>query len=81
MNNKLVDSIIPKQPQVDPQSDVHVLKSRLEWGKPAFTILDVRDRMTYNQGHIMGAMPMQMDELVERALGSNDYSVSVQIYL
>jgi rhodanese-related sulfurtransferase len=67
MTNKLVDNIIPQQPPIDAQSDVHVLKSRLEWGEPAFTILDVRDRSAYNQGHIMGAMPFPQDELVERA--------------
>ncbi|MUH01697.1 rhodanese-like domain-containing protein [Scytonema sp. UIC 10036] len=67
MTNKLVDNIIPQQPPIGAQSDVHVLKSRLEWGEPAFTILDVRDRNAFNQGHIMGAMPFPQDELVERA--------------
>ncbi|GAA6620876.1 rhodanese-like domain-containing protein [Scytonema sp. NUACC26] len=67
MTNKLVDNIVPQQPPIDAQSDVHVLKSRLEWGEPAFTILDVRDRSAYNQGHIMGAMPFPQNELVERA--------------
>ncbi|KAF3890496.1 MULTISPECIES: rhodanese-like domain-containing protein [Nostocales] len=67
MTNKLVDNIIPQQPPIDSQSDVHVLKSRLEWGEPAFTILDVRDRNAFNQGHIMGAMPFPQNELVDRA--------------
>ncbi|MBR8833588.1 MAG: rhodanese-like domain-containing protein [Stigonema ocellatum SAG 48.90 = DSM 106950] len=60
----------PSQPPVAPQSDVHTLKSRLEWGEPAFTILDVRDRQTYNQGHITGAIPAPINELVERSLPS-----------
>jgi rhodanese-related sulfurtransferase len=47
--------------------DVHDLKSRLEWGQPAFTILDVRDRHTYNESHILGAMPMPLDGLATRA--------------
>jgi rhodanese-related sulfurtransferase len=80
MNNKLVDGIIPGQPPIDPQSDVHVLKSRLEWGEPAFTILDVRDRMTYNQGHIMGAMSMALDELVDRATPSLAKSRDIYVY-
>lgn len=67
MTNKLVDNIIPQQPPIDSQSDVHVLKSRLEWGEPAFTILDVRERNAYNRGHIMGAMAFPMDQLVDRA--------------
>jgi rhodanese-related sulfurtransferase len=66
MNNP-VGGVIPPQPPIDPQSNAHELKSRLEWGEPAFTILDVRDRMVYNDGHIMGAMSMPMDKLVEIA--------------
>ncbi len=80
MDNKLVDGIIPQEPPVEPRSDVHKLKSRLEWGEPAFTILDVRDRMTYNQGHIMGAMPMAMDKLVELASGSIAKSRDIYIH-
>jgi rhodanese-related sulfurtransferase len=39
-------------------NDAHDLKLRLEWGHPALTIIDVRDRHTYNQGHISGAIPI-----------------------
>ncbi|MBW4563627.1 MAG: rhodanese-like domain-containing protein [Mojavia pulchra JT2-VF2] len=80
MANNLVDNIIPQQPPIEPQSDVHVLKARLEWGEPAFTILDVRDRETYNEGHIMGAMAMPIDDLVERASSSIDKSRDIYIY-
>ncbi|MBW4447080.1 MAG: rhodanese-like domain-containing protein [Spirirestis rafaelensis WJT71-NPBG6] len=78
--NNVVGDVIPSQPPVDPQSDVHVLKSRLEWGEPAFTILDVRDRMTYNEGHIMGSMSMPMDELVDRATPSLVKSRDIYVY-
>lgn len=80
MANNLVDNIIPQQPPIEPQSDVHVLKARLEWGEPAFTILDVRDRQSFNEGHIMGAMPMPTDELVDRAASSLDKSRDIYIY-
>ncbi|MDZ7962013.1 MAG: rhodanese-like domain-containing protein [Aulosira sp. DedQUE10] len=80
MANNLVDNIIPQQPPIEPQSDAHVLKARLEWGEPAFTILDVRDRQTYNEGHIMGAMPMPTDEVVERATSSLDKSRDIYVY-
>lgn len=63
----LAGGVIPPQPPIEAQSDAHVLKSRLEWGEPAFTILDVRDRDAYNLGHIMGAMPFPVNELVDRA--------------
>ncbi|MUH00973.1 rhodanese-like domain-containing protein [Scytonema sp. UIC 10036] len=49
------------------QSDAHDIKSRLEWGQPGFTIVDVRDRKTYNQGHISGAIPIPLDDLTKRA--------------
>lgn len=80
MVNNLVGGIIPPQPPIEAQSDAHVLKSRLEWGEPAFTILDVRDRNTFNQGHIMGAMPMPIDELVQRAVPSLDQSRDIYVY-
>jgi rhodanese-related sulfurtransferase len=80
MAKNLVDNIIPQQPPVEPESDVHVLKARLEWGEPALTILDVRDRHSFNDGHIMGAMPMPSDELVHRAASSLDKSRDIYIY-
>ncbi|MBO3460004.1 rhodanese-like domain-containing protein [Aetokthonos hydrillicola Thurmond2011] len=80
MANKLVDNIVPSQPPIDPQSDVHVLKSRLEWGEPAFTILDVRDRQTYNEGHIMGAMPAPIDQLADWAAKSLAKSRDIYVY-
>ncbi len=80
MDTNPLDAIIPSQPPVKTQSDVYAVKSRLEWGEPAFTILDVRDRLTYNQGHIMGAMPMPMDELVDRSSSSLDKNRDIYVY-
>ncbi|MFM2061682.1 MAG: hypothetical protein RLZZ507_1352 [Cyanobacteriota bacterium] len=80
MNNNMMGGIIPTQPPIEAESDVHVVKSRLEWGEPAFTILDVRDRSTYNEGHIMGAMPMPIDELTDRAVTSLDQSRDIYVY-
>ncbi|MBD2292084.1 rhodanese-like domain-containing protein [Anabaena sphaerica FACHB-251] len=80
MTNNLVGGIIPSQPPIEAESDVHAVKSRLEWGEPAFTILDVRDRSSYNQGHIMGAMPMPIDELTDRAVNSLEKSRDIYVY-
>ncbi|MBE9201317.1 MULTISPECIES: rhodanese-like domain-containing protein [unclassified Nodularia (in: cyanobacteria)] len=80
MNTNPLDAIIPSQPPVEAQSDVYAVKSRLEWGEPAFTIIDVRDRLTYNEGHIMGAMPMPIDELVDRATSSLDKNRDIYVY-
>ncbi|BAZ65275.1 MAG: rhodanese-like domain-containing protein [Pelatocladus maniniholoensis HA4357-MV3] len=48
-------------------SVAHDLKSRLELGQPGFTILDVRDRSSYNTGHITGAVPIPLADLADRA--------------
>jgi len=79
MDNLLGGIIPPKEP-TGPQANVHELKSRLEWGEPGFTMVDVRDRMVYNDGHIMGAVPLPMDELVERAKSSMDLSRDIYVY-
>ncbi|WP_338022467.1 rhodanese-like domain-containing protein [Argonema antarcticum] len=73
-------NITPTPPGFKAQSSAHDLKSRLEWGEPAFTILDVRDREIFNDGHIMGAMPMPIDELVERAKPSIDLNRDIYVY-
>ena len=78
--NNVVGDVIPSQPPISTESDVHQLKSRLEWGEPAFTILDVRDRTTYNEGHIMGSMPMPIDELVDRATPTLAKSRDIYVY-
>ncbi|MEB3218581.1 MAG: rhodanese-like domain-containing protein [Nostocales cyanobacterium 94392] len=81
MANNPLENIIPSQPPVDQKkSDVHTLKSRLEWGEPAFTILDVRDRQTYNEGHIMGALPMSMGGLGDTAAQSLAKSRDIYVY-
>ena len=80
MDTNPLQAIIPSQPPVQPQSDVYAVKSRLEWGEPAFTIIDVRDRSSYNDGHIMGAMPMPLDELLDRATSSLDKHRDIYIY-
>jgi rhodanese-related sulfurtransferase len=78
--NNVVGDVIPSQPPLAPQSDAHQLKSRLEWGEPAFTILDVRDRTIYNEGHIMGSMPMPINELVDRAAPTIAKSRDIYVY-
>jgi rhodanese-related sulfurtransferase len=75
-----VDAVTPSQPPIKSQTDVHVVKSRLEWGEPAFTILDVRDRQTYNEGHIMGALATPIDQLVDRATSSLSKDRDIYVY-
>lgn len=74
-------NITPTPPsQQMPQSSAQALKQRLEWGEVAFTILDVRDRTVFNQSHILGAMAMPIDEIVERAKSSLEPERDIYIY-
>lgn len=74
-------NVTPVPPsQETPQSSAQALKQRLEWGEVAFTIIDVRDRAAFNQSHIMGAMAMSMEEVVERAKSSLEPEREIYIY-
>lgn len=72
--------IIPTPPPLKAQSRVYDLKARLDWGEPALTIIDVRDRSEFNFSHILGAIPMPLNELVDRALFSLEISRDIYIY-
>lgn len=60
-------------------SVAHDLKSRLEWGQPGFTILDVRDRQSYNKGHITGAVSLPIKDLA-RAKASFHSKRDIYVY-
>ncbi|ACB51987.1 unknown [Crocosphaera subtropica ATCC 51142] len=62
------------------RSEVSDLKERLDWGEPALTIIDVRDREAFNQSHITGAVSLPMDELVNRALNNFELIRDIYIY-
>lgn len=75
-------NVTPTPPsQQTPQSSAQALKQRLEWGEPAFTILDVRDRGAFNQSRLLGAMSMPLDEdLVDRAQSSLEPRREIYVY-
>ncbi|MBD2465007.1 rhodanese-like domain-containing protein [Oscillatoria sp. FACHB-1407] len=72
--------IIPAPPKLQSRSRVYDLKSRLDWGEPALTIIDVRDRTEFNQGHVMGAISIPMKELVKRALTTLELDRDIYVY-
>ncbi|MDB9313733.1 rhodanese-like domain-containing protein [Spirulina sp. CS-785/01] len=59
-------NFLPTPPPLQPKSRADELKYRLDWGEPALTIIDVRDRKDFNTSHIVGAIPIPLGELVER---------------
>ncbi len=74
-------NVTPTPPaQETPQSSAQALKQRLEWGEPAFTILDVRERAAFNQSRILGSMPMSLEELPDRALSSLESKRDIYVY-
>ncbi len=62
------------------QSRVYDLKARLDWGEPALTILDMRDRREFNISHIMGAVPMPLNEPLDRILGKLERDRDIYVY-
>jgi rhodanese-related sulfurtransferase len=65
---KLLFGIIPLPTPLQPRSRVYDLKARLDWGDPALTIIDVRDRCEFAINHIMGAVNLPLAEMIDRAL-------------
>ncbi|MFW6358529.1 MAG: rhodanese-like domain-containing protein [Chroococcales cyanobacterium] len=57
-------------PPFQEKSSPQALKERLEWGEPAFSIIDVRDRSSFNKSRIMGAITMPMNQDMT-PMGSN----------
>jgi rhodanese-related sulfurtransferase len=45
------------------ESTAYDLKTRLEWGEPALSIVDVREHEAFNQGRITGAISMPLEQL------------------
>lgn len=57
---------IPTPPAPSPKASAQSLKERLQWGEPGLTIIDARDRESYLQERITGAMLMEdVSELAE----------------
>ncbi|MEO1132858.1 MAG: rhodanese-like domain-containing protein [Cyanobacteria bacterium J06639_1] len=61
-------------------SAVEQLKWRLNWGEPALTIVDVRDRELFRSERISGAVSMPMDELVASASSTFEAIRDIYIY-
>jgi rhodanese-related sulfurtransferase len=76
----IVTSPLPHPPDLKAQSTPKELKERLDWGEPAFTIIDVRDRESFNREHITGAMDMPLSEVASVADKSLARERDIYIY-
>jgi rhodanese-related sulfurtransferase len=76
-----VTGVIPSpDSQQMPVSTAQALKERLQWGEPALTIIDVRDRGVFNQEHITGAESIPLAELSAKASESIDLERDIYVY-
>ena len=72
--------LIPKPAPLRPRSRVYDLKDRLDWGEPALTIIDTRDRESFNESHVMGAISIPAPSLVSRSLSCLELDRDLYIY-
>lgn len=73
-------NVTPTPPHLKAESSAHELKSRLEWGEPALTILDVRPREAFNNSHILGAMDFPLENLVSLAQNNLEPRRDIYVY-
>ena len=73
-------NITPNPPSLKSESPAYDLKARLEWGEPALTIVDIRDRIAFSQGRITGAISMPMEQFMELAHANVETTRDVYIY-
>ena len=78
MSNSFI--FIPIPTPLKSQSRVCDLKERLDWGEPALTIIDVRNRAAFNISHISGAISLPTAELVDRALVNLELTRDLYVY-
>jgi rhodanese-related sulfurtransferase len=71
---------VTNPPALKTQSSVKDLKTRLDWGEPALTILDVRDRSAFNLEHIQGAISMPLATLVASAQQTLEQERDIYVY-
>ncbi len=72
--------IFPIPAPFKPRSRIYDLKSRLDWGEPALTIIDVSNRESFNYCHIRGAIHLPMDSLAAQARLSLELSRDIYVY-
>jgi rhodanese-related sulfurtransferase len=72
--------LIPLPRPLQARARVQDLKARLDWGEPALTIIDVRDRLQFNTRHILGAISIPMDELLCRVQINLERNRDIYIY-
>ena len=76
----IFSKLFPIPEPIKTKSGVSMLKKRLDWGKPALTIVDVRPRVLFEITHITGSISMPMDEPANLTLSSLELSRDLYVY-
>lgn len=71
---------VPIPPEFHEQASVHELKSRLDWGEPALTILDVRSLQAFRQKRILGSVSVPLEALRQRTRLNLEASRDLYVY-
>ncbi|ACK72432.1 Rhodanese domain protein [Gloeothece citriformis PCC 7424] len=72
--------VTPTPPDFHQQATAHELKSRLNLGEPALTILDVQNNEAFRHCHIVGAMNVSTEDVAEFAKSSLELNRDIYIY-
>ncbi|MGF1497626.1 MAG: rhodanese-like domain-containing protein [Elainellaceae cyanobacterium] len=78
------ETITDPLPSPDPmqaKSSAKEMKDRLDWGEPALTILDVRSKEQFDQERIMGAVNVEMHELLSQVRDVHGIEPNRDIYI
>jgi rhodanese-related sulfurtransferase len=63
-----------------PVSRVYDLKQRLDWGEPALTIIDIRDRQDFQETHISGSLSIPYPDLLATVARCFEWNRDLYIY-
>ncbi|MGV2829530.1 rhodanese-like domain-containing protein [Myxosarcina sp. GI1(2024)] len=75
-----IKEVVPSPPEQHTVASAQELKERLDWGEPALTIIDVRDREAYLLERIMGAMPIFSENTSQRITDSLAPNRAIYVY-
>jgi len=70
----------PTPSQFERVASAEDVKARLDWGEPAFTIIDVRDRKSFNDERITGAIFVPPQEVVNQVSQMLETNRDIYIY-
>jgi rhodanese-related sulfurtransferase len=72
---------LPTPPEMEgKQAEPQELLERLNWGEPALTIIDARDREAFNKERITGSVPMPMSEIPQGAEPMLEHNRDIYLY-